>query len=685
MQLNANGDVSAILDKVNNRQLLSGPIRWDFLYDLSTGLPSWEIQYNNVVASPTSYLGGPALVQILENGPARVSLAVTRYNAGSTFTERIRLAAGGAGDRAEWDVSANWNTRKTLVKLELPLSVSTSRATFDLGMGTIQRPNATANLYEVPAQQWADLTSSDGTYGITLMSDCKYGWDKPNNNTLRLTIFHTPEVSGGFPYQASDSIGTHRMLLALQGHTNDWRAAGSSWVAARLNQPLHVSLSSAFSNTFSLLFCNNSNVMVKAIKKAETSNEIIVRLQELTGQPQTAQLYFAAPITAARQVTGTENPIATLVPSNGALNVSLGAYAPVTLAVILADPGSMVPTPVNTPVALPYNLDAISNDGNRTDGNFDNGYTYPAELMPATIVRDGVTFQLGPTNNGAFNAFSCRGQTISLNAIGYDRLYLLAAAAFNTTTATFSVNGRATDLTVPYFTGFIGQWNPPSRLNNQDVAWVCTHRHDGAGNNNAYNFCYLFKHRIDLPPNASSLVLPNAPNIRIFAMTLATGATSETLPAGGPIAGNLAPWANAGPDQRVNAATTNGTAPVTLNGSGSADPDYFAVFAEMTRRFPNLYGDSSAFNVPIRGRHVPECIREPLSTRVLHGSDFPVPVLGHWAWLRGFISWRKFRDAHKTSNLLERDYLLKKAMGFPRDSFTRIWSILRLPQPAAVP
>src|SRR4051812_23440487 len=119
--------------------------------------------------------------------------------------------------------------------------------------------------------------------------------------------------------------------------------------------------------------------------------------------------------------------------------------------------------------------------------------------------------------------------------------------------------------------------------------------------------------------------------------------------------------------------------------SGSADPDYFSVFAEMTRRFPNLYGDSSAFNVPIRGRHVPECIREPLSTRVLHGSDFPVPVLGHWAWLRGFISWRKFRDAHKTSNLLERDYLLKKAMGFPRDSFTRIWSILRLPQPAAVP
>ena len=46
----------SILDKVNNQQLLSAPIRWDFLYDLSTTWPAWEIQYNNVVAAPTSYL-----------------------------------------------------------------------------------------------------------------------------------------------------------------------------------------------------------------------------------------------------------------------------------------------------------------------------------------------------------------------------------------------------------------------------------------------------------------------------------------------------------------------------------------------------------------------------------------------------------------------------------------------------
>lgn len=114
--------------------------------------------------------------------------------------------------------------------------------------------------------------------------------------------------------------------------------------------------------------------------------------------------------------------------------------------------------------------------------------------------------------------------------------------------------------------------------------------------------------------------------------------------------------------------------------SGLTDPEYFHVFAEMTRRFPNLYGDTSAFNVPMRGRHVRECLREPLASRLVHGSDFPVPVNGHWAWLRGFINWRDFRTWEKCPNILERDYQFKLAMGFPPEHFTRIKGLLRLPK-----
>lgn len=112
--------------------------------------------------------------------------------------------------------------------------------------------------------------------------------------------------------------------------------------------------------------------------------------------------------------------------------------------------------------------------------------------------------------------------------------------------------------------------------------------------------------------------------------------------------------------------------------SGLFDPEYFHVFEELTRLYPNLYGDSSAFNVPIRGRHVRECLRSPLVDRMLHGSDYPVPVHGHFAWVKGYVDWRTFRQWERHPNILERDYRLKRAMGFPEESFTRIWQILRL-------
>ena len=113
--------------------------------------------------------------------------------------------------------------------------------------------------------------------------------------------------------------------------------------------------------------------------------------------------------------------------------------------------------------------------------------------------------------------------------------------------------------------------------------------------------------------------------------------------------------------------------------SGLFDPEYFHIFAGMTKRFPNLYGDTSAFNVPIRGRHTPECIREPLVSRMIHGSDYPVPVHGHWSWMRRLIDWKTFRRWERQPNVLERDYQLKRAMGFPPETFTRIWRLLRLP------
>lgn len=125
--------------------------------------------------------------------------------------------------------------------------------------------------------------------------------------------------------------------------------------------------------------------------------------------------------------------------------------------------------------------------------------------------------------------------------------------------------------------------------------------------------------------------------------------------------------------------------------SSPFDVDYFETFLALMARFPNLYGDNSAFNVPnrrLRSSHLDQCLDPAHRGRILHGSDAPVPVFGHAAWLRGHISRRAFHLSRQEPNPLERDYRLKRAMGFPEESFTRAAEILRLrptPNPATVP
>jgi len=110
--------------------------------------------------------------------------------------------------------------------------------------------------------------------------------------------------------------------------------------------------------------------------------------------------------------------------------------------------------------------------------------------------------------------------------------------------------------------------------------------------------------------------------------------------------------------------------------SGFTDPEYFHHFAEMALKHPRCYGDNSAFNIPIRSRVIPRAAAEPLASKIIHGSDYPVPIFGHWAWLRRLIDWPTFRKWQNHPNPLERDYQLKLAMKSPTETFTRILDLL---------
>lgn len=107
------------------------------------------------------------------------------------------------------------------------------------------------------------------------------------------------------------------------------------------------------------------------------------------------------------------------------------------------------------------------------------------------------------------------------------------------------------------------------------------------------------------------------------------------------------------------------------------DQDYFDDLLKMMEKFPNLYADTSALNTPVRSAALARILDCDLLERFVHGSDFPVPVGAWYVWLRGLIERNDRIRAAKISNLIERDFMLKQAMGFDDAHFTRLSQVLR--------
>lgn len=115
--------------------------------------------------------------------------------------------------------------------------------------------------------------------------------------------------------------------------------------------------------------------------------------------------------------------------------------------------------------------------------------------------------------------------------------------------------------------------------------------------------------------------------------------------------------------------------------SGARDPDFLPVLTEMMTRHPNLYADLSALNLPFRSAGLKTMLARPdLHCRLLHGSDFPVPVQPYWAKLRKLITPAEAKRCGELKNLIARDHRLKEAAGFPDKVFTQVWDILRVRQ-----
>ena len=235
-------------------------------------------------------------VRLVERGPLRATIRVTRSWQHSKFVQDITLYAG--LDRVDVVNDIDWHETHVLLKAAFPLAAASDHATYEIPYGSIERPTTRNNSweaakFEVPALRWADL--GDAAHGFSLINDSKYGYDA-KGNVLRISLLRSPT----WPDADADR-GQQHFTYALYPHAGDWKHALTVRRGYEFNSRLRAlpvsSHEGAWSAERSFVSVAQDNVVLTAVKKTEDGDALLFRFYEWAGK--NGDVHLAVPAGAA--------------------------------------------------------------------------------------------------------------------------------------------------------------------------------------------------------------------------------------------------------------------------------------------------------------------------------------------------------------------------------------------------
>lgn len=235
--------------------------------------------------------------RVLEVGPLRVAVEFQYdLSPASTLTQVISLSAVSA--RLDFTTEVDWHEAHRFLKVEFPVDIHAQNATYEIQFGHLQRPthfNTSWDMarFEVCAHKWADL--SEPNFGVTLFNDCKYGHGTLGN-VMRLSLLRSPKS----PDPEAD-MGRHAFRYALLPHPGTIQQAGIVREGYRFNVPMLVSRTSTDLKVKSFFNIDQPSVIIDTVKKAEDSEDLILRLYEAHGIQSTVRLSSTLPVASASQ------------------------------------------------------------------------------------------------------------------------------------------------------------------------------------------------------------------------------------------------------------------------------------------------------------------------------------------------------------------------------------------------
>ena len=517
VKLNDNGDIASVYDKTLGKELLKAPVSMDIHnYSGSSVWPAWELDYPEVAASPEGKASAPE-IRVLENGPARAVIETKRTYGDSVFVQLVILGEGSLTVRVENEIE--WRSRGKLLKTPFTFTVENEEASFDLGLGVIRRGTAKPNLYEVPAQNWADISGKG--YGVSVFSECKNGWDHPTPDTLRLTGIHTPLSDfRDDSLQSLMDLGTNRYAFGIFSHKGG-DLAGTQRQAAAFVDPLAAfevasGTKGELGSEFVYAALSDEGVITRAYKKEYRGDRLVVRFNETQNKTH-KNVKFSVPggIEEAYAINAVEEELGKAkVNKNGELVFDILPYQPLSFALKLKPSGYPA---ADTQRGVPFDADEkAASVYERRHAGVVGGYTLPAEQFPETLRSGDTLFTL---QKGEYNAAKMKGQTVRLPK-GTKEVSLLVTSTAGDREIALVCDGTEQKVCVPDCFEAIGRWDmyglkQTGKIKDCRLAYEFSHVNSEHCSVPARQ-CYLFEVRVSAQ---KEIVLPDDPNVLLFAVT----------------------------------------------------------------------------------------------------------------------------------------------------------------------
>lgn len=327
----ASGWMKSVIDKRSNREVLAGEGNiLQAIADEPESMSAWELGLKGTIEA----IGERgAQLEVIESGPVRAVFRIKNIFRRSRFQQDIVLHAG--LPRIDCRLTLNWQERNVMIKAAFPVTARNRSADFEIPFGFVSRKVDGA---EVPALKWIDLSDESGRFGVSLLNDCKYGFDI-RENTMRISVIH-----GATQPDPEADRGSHELVYSLYPHAGTWQDAGTIRRGYELNHPLipRVAMShrGKLRSVHSFIRAEPGNVIVSTLKK-ETgyyNRQLILRMYETFGRKTVASLTFPWPVEVV-ETDLLEKPSSKIETSDNRVSVSLGPFEIKTLKVVRKEKG----------------------------------------------------------------------------------------------------------------------------------------------------------------------------------------------------------------------------------------------------------------------------------------------------------------------------------------------------------